>query len=75
MKDNEVKAYTVAIPNLPVFPNKRVKMFLKDIRNMEGFIGMHPCYPNGTLLVWKTEADAKRARNRILQQYRNTARI
>lgn len=60
-----MRAYTVAIPNLPIFPNKRVKKFVKYIGTLEGFIGIHPAYPHGTLLLFKTENNAKMARNLI----------
>lgn len=59
------KAYTVAIPNLPLFPNKKVIKFIKKIQTMDGFIGVRPEYPYGTLMVFDTENNAKIARNRI----------
>lgn len=63
--DNEVVCYTVAIPNLSAFPDKKVRKFIKWIHNLDGFVGLRPEYPHGTLLIFKTENDAKRARNQI----------
>lgn len=64
-QENEVECYTVAIPNLPVFATKKVKDFVKWISELEGFVGLRPEYPRGTLLIFRTENDAKRARNQI----------
>lgn len=64
-QENEVECYTVAIPNLPLFPNKKVTTFLRWIQDMEGFVGLRPEYPRGTLLIFRTENDAKRAKNMI----------
>lgn len=64
-QENEVSCYTVAIPNLPLFPDKNVKKFVKWINGLDGFVGFRPEYPRGTLLIFKTENDAKRARNQI----------
>ena len=61
----EVKCYTVAIPNLPLILKKEHKKLIKNISKYDGFIGVHPCYPKGTLLVFLTENDAKRARNKL----------
>lgn len=60
-----VKAYTVAIPNLPLIPNKEVKKFIKWINKLDGLCGIRPEYPYGTLIIFKTENDAKIARNKI----------
>lgn len=64
-RDDEVVCYTVAIPNLPLRPNRRVKKFVKWISTLEGFVGFRPEYPRGTLLIFRTENDAKGARNLI----------
>ena len=61
----QVKCYTVAIPNLPLFPNKKIKKFIKDISEYEGCIGMVPCRPHGNLILFRTLNNAKSARNRI----------
>ena len=60
-----VKCYTVAIPNLPIHPNKRVVKFIEDIQKMDGFVGIRPEYPYGTLVVFDTLNHAKVGRNRI----------
>lgn len=61
----KVKCYTVAIPNFPLILTKEHKKLLQDISNYEGIVGIHPHYPEGTLLLFKTENDAKRARNKL----------
>lgn len=63
--ENEVSAWAFGIPNLPMFPNKAVRKFVEDISKCDGFVGLRPEYPRGTLLIWKTENDAKRGRNRV----------
>lgn len=62
---NEVKCYTVAIPNFPLILKKEHKKLIENISKYEGFVGVHPCYPRGTILIFKTKNDAKRARNRL----------
>lgn len=65
----EVKAYTVAVPNLAgTIPGtlkhmKDTKKFLRYVKKLDGFIGIHPIPPRGTLLIFDTENNAKRARN------------
>lgn len=61
----EQECYTVAIPNMPIFANKKVREFIKWIPTLEGFVGVHPHYPDGTLILFKTENNAKAARNLI----------
>lgn len=60
-----VKVYTVAIANLPLIPNRKVKDFINWITKMEGFIGIRPEYPYGTLLLFDTENHAKACKNLI----------
>lgn len=60
-----MKAYTVAIPNLPLFPSRRVKKFMNYITTLDGFIGVHPHYPKGTLILFRTKNEAIRGRNLI----------
>lgn len=70
---HEVKAYTVAVPNLAgtlpgTFKPKMLrdsKKLLNYAKELDGFLGIHPAPPRGTLLIFKTENDAKRARNLI----------
>lgn len=69
-KENEFTCYTVAIGNLPMlFHSRRVKKrameAVKFISELEGFVGLYPFYPRGTLCIFKTENDAKRARNNM----------
>lgn len=67
----EVKAYTVAVPNLAgMIPGtlkqkhmKDTKKLLRYVKKLDGFIGIHPIPPRGTLLIFDTENNAKRARN------------
>lgn len=66
-------AYTVAVPNLAgTIPGtfkprmiKDTKKLLNYVKNLDGFLGVHPVPPRGTLLIFDTENDAKRARNLI----------
>ena len=63
-----VRAWTVAIGNAPsIFSSIRVKRSakkaLKYISEQEGLIGFHPHPPMGTLCLFVSENDAKRAKN------------
>lgn len=70
-RENEVSAYTVAIPNLAVpWENtdaevEATKKALKIIEALDGYIGIYPLWPNGTLVIFKSENQAKRGRNLI----------
>ena len=69
----EATAYTVAVPNLagtiPTAAALRPKAWrdtqklLNYVKKLDGFLGIHPVPPRGTLLLFQTENDAKRARN------------
>jgi len=61
----EVKAYTVAIGNFSIPFTRDQKKILKIIKNLDGFYGLQPHYPHGTLLIFKSENDAKRAKNQL----------
>lgn len=65
----ETEAWTVAIANLnPLARGKEKKIqeeIMNRIKKLDGFIGIHPIPPRGTLLIFKTENDAKRGRNEI----------
>jgi len=63
--ERRLKAYTVAIPNFPLIPNKRVREFIKWICKLDGLLGIHPHYPDGNILLFRTENQAKVARNQI----------
>ncbi len=58
------KAYTVAAGN--VAPHKKASRdAVKFIKTLDGLLGVKPCYPSGTLLLFDTENNAKTARNRM----------
>ena len=61
----EVKAYTVAIGNFSIPFTRDQKKILKIIKNLDGFYGLQPHYPHGTLLIFKSENHAKRAMNEL----------
>lgn len=69
----EVTCYTVAVPNLAgTIPGtfkphmiKDSRKLLRYVKELDGFIGVHPVPPKGTLLIFDTENNAKRARNLI----------
>lgn len=67
------KVYTVAIPNLPVTLNKKTIEFCKWIATLDGFVGLKPEYPHGTLLFFETENQAKIARN-LIKTYKGGVR-
>ena len=70
----EISAWTVAVPNLagtirgtfrPRYL-KDSKKLLNYVQKLDGFLGVHPAPPHGTLLLFRTENDAKRARNLLI---------
>jgi hypothetical protein len=63
--ENYAKCYTVAFGNIPLPPSKEIDNFLRFCSGLEGLVGVHPCYPKGTLLIFENRNHAKRARNRI----------
>ena len=65
---SEVKCWTVAVGNAPMpwhsrKVKKSAKEALKYITKLDGFIGVHPHPPDGTLCIFDSENNAKRARN------------
>ena len=64
-KENEVSVWSVAVGNLPLNPFKMraAEKALLYIRDLEGFIGIHPIPPRGTLCLFRSENEAKGARN------------
>lgn len=67
---SEVKVYTVAIGNAPMpWASRKVKKSAEKainfIKELDGFIGVNPQPPRGTLCLFRTENDAKIARNRM----------
>ena len=64
----ETKLYTVAIGNFkgPFASPRRMleeKRLIEEIKKLDGFYGVYPSPPNGTLLLFETENNAKGARN------------
>ena len=64
-RENEIPAWTVAVGNIPLFPklHKGAVEAIDLIEEQEGLLGIHPCYPRGTILLFRSENDAKSARN------------
>ena len=66
----EVKVYGFAVANLagtcglPTFRQMRDTQKLLDyVKKLDGFMGVHPHPPDGTILIFKTEQEAIRAKN------------
>ena len=64
----EVELWTVAVGNMPgpfSLPGTRrlAKAAIDLIKQQAGFVGVDPQPPHGTLLLFRTENNAKRARN------------
>lgn len=57
-----MKVYTVAVGNFDPF-NRRSRQAVKFIKGLEGLVGVHPHYPDGTLILFDSENNAKIARN------------
>lgn len=69
-QEDEETCWTVAIGILPMpWHSRKIKKLaeavLEYLKGVEGFLGVTPMYPNGTLLIFRTENDAKRAKNRL----------
>ena len=65
---NMVEVWSFGVGNLPnllmlPFVKSRFESAVKLIKEQEGFIGVHPMPPRGTLLLFRTENNAKGARN------------
>lgn len=60
----EAKVYAVGVGNFNVFKRKS-RQAMKFISKLDGIVGVHPCYPYGQLILFKTENDAKVGRNRM----------
>lgn len=56
-----MKAYTVAVGNIS--KNKQSLKALKYISTLDGFVGIHPHYPDGTLILFDNENNAKIGKN------------
>lgn len=66
-KPGEIEAWGIGTGNLPgPFAPKEVKESAEEaiefIRNRPGFIGVHLCYPFGTLCIFRTKKDARVAK-------------
>ena len=66
----EVKAWGFAVANLagtcgiPTPRQLRDTYKLLDyVKKLDGFMGVHPCPPHGTVLIFKTKQEAIRAQN------------
>lgn len=63
-EEGMISLWSVAVGNIPLFFGRKQAMeALKYISEQEGFVGIHRCYPRGTLCLFKTLNDAKGARN------------
>ena len=58
----EIKAYTVAVGNVNPL-SKASREAVKIIKTLNGLLGVKPCYPHGTLLLFKTKSKAIAGRN------------
>lgn len=71
-QEGEERCWTVAVGNAPMpWHSRKVKKeaeavfkYIKELE-LEGFLGVIPMYPRGTLLIFRTEDEAKRAKNRL----------
>ena len=59
-----MKGYTVAVGNFNPFIRASRKA-VKYISTLDGMIGIHPQYPRGMLIIFKTENDAKIGKNKM----------
>lgn len=58
----EVKCWAFGVGNVNPFM-KRSRDAVKYISKLEGLVGVHPHYPDGTLIIFKTKNDAIRGMN------------
>lgn len=69
----EVKAWSFAVPNLAglcgiptpkqLAHSRKLLNYLKDLN---GFLGIHPMPPRGTMVIFRTKNDAIRAKNLLI---------
>ena len=64
-QDDEVSCFAFGIPNIPISNNPKIVRLIEYIKGLEGFVGLYPFYPHGTLLIFDTENNAKGGRNLI----------
>lgn len=63
---SDIPAWTVAVGNISLRPKywKSNREFFRTLREeCEGYLGIHPMEPHGTLLLFESLNDAKIARN------------
>lgn len=65
MREKEV--WSVAVGNVNPFM-KASRDAVKFISTLEGLVGVHPHYPDGTLILFETENQAKIARNKMQEK-------
>lgn len=70
---NKVKAYALGIPNLAGtcgIPTSRQlrdsRKLIKYVSKLDGFLGIHPCPPDGTALIFRTKNDAIRDKKSLV---------
>ena len=59
---NKKYMWTVAVGNVNPF-KKASREAVKFIKGLEGLVAVHPVYPNGTLLLFDSQYNAKSAKN------------
>lgn len=68
-RDDEITLYTVAVGEINPFAVGELATAqdkaVKFINTLPGFVGVHPVIGRGTLLLFKTEQQAKEARKAI----------
>ncbi len=68
-QDDESSVWAVAVPEFSPFAIGKKKSYQRKIINMlmeqDGFIGVYPIIGKATLCMYKTENDAKIARNQL----------
>ena len=60
-----VDVWAFGVGNLTMNPffRKKQREILHFIKDLEGFVGITPMYPHGTLVIFDTENNAKGGRN------------
>lgn len=62
MANDKKQVWTVAVGNVNPFL-KASREAVKIIKGLNGLVAVHPHYPDGTLLLFDSENNAKGARN------------
>ena len=58
-----MELYSVAIGNIPLHDEKESERIAKVLNDLEGFVAVHPHYPEGTLLFFESKNMAIIGRN------------